>query len=94
MFLGPWTPESAGDFCAGPSPVLPPAGRALRFSGIETATLLRRPSNVRYPEAAIRREAGIIARFGHMESLAAHANAGTIRLVSRRRGGSGGGQKA
>ena len=79
MFLGPWTPESAGDFCAGPSHVLPTAGSALRFNGIETATFLRRTSLVKYSRAAIRREAEIIERFGNMESLAAHARAGTIR---------------
>ena len=79
MFLGPWTPESAGDFCAGPSHVLPTAGSALRFNGIETATFLRRTSLVKYSRAAIDREAEIIERFGNMESLAAHARAGTIR---------------
>ena len=84
MFLGPWTPESAGDFCAGPSHVLPTAGSALRFNGIETATFLRRTSLVKYSEAAIRREAWIIERFGNMESLAAHANAGSIRFTSFR----------
>lgn len=79
MFLGPWTPESAGDFCAGPSHVLPTAGSALRFNGIETATFLRRTSLVKYSRDAIAREARIIERFGNMESLAAHARAGTIR---------------
>ena len=79
MFLGPWTPESAGDFCAGPSHVLPTAGSALRFNGIETATFLRRTSIVKYSRAAIDREAEIIERFGNMESLAAHARAGTLR---------------
>ena len=79
MFLGPWTPESAGDFCAGPSHVLPTAGSALRFNGIETATFLRRTSLVKYSRDAIHREAEIVERFGNMESLAAHARAGTIR---------------
>ena len=79
MFLGPWTPESAGDFCAGPSHVLPTAGSALRFNGIETATFMRRTSLVKYSRSAIAREAGIIERFGNMESLAAHARAGTLR---------------
>ena len=83
MFLGPWTPESAGDFCAGPSHVLPTAGSALRFNGIETATFLRRTSLVKYSRDAIHREAEIIERFGNMESLAAHARAGTIRRVEK-----------
>ena len=84
MFLGPWTPESAGDFCAGPSHVLPTAGSALRFNGIETATFLRRTSLVKYTRAAIAREAEIIERFGNMESLAAHARAGTVRRGRQR----------
>ena len=79
IFLGQWTPESAGDFCAGPSHVLPTAGSALRFNGIETATFMRRTSLVKYSRSAIAREAGIIERFGNMESLAAHARAGTLR---------------
>ncbi len=79
IFLGPWTPESACDFCAGPSHVLPTAGSALRFNGIETATFMRRTSLVKYSRTAIAREAWIIERFGSMESLAAHARAGTIR---------------
>ena len=79
IFIGPWTPESAGDFCAGPSHVLPTAGSALRFNGIETATFMRRTSLVKYSRSAIAREAGIIERFGNMESLAAHARAGTLR---------------
>lgn len=83
MFLGPWTPESAGDFCAGPSHVLPTAGSALRFNGIETATFLRRTSLVKYSRDAIHREAEIIERFGNMESLAAHARAGTIRRCGK-----------
>ena len=82
MFLGPWTPEPAGDFCAGPSHVLPTAGSALRFNGIETSTFLRRTSLVRYSEAAIKREAWIIERFGNMESLLAHARSGSIRVTS------------
>jgi len=84
MFLGPWTPESAGDFCAGPSHVLPTAGSALRFNGIETATFLRRTSLVKYSRTAIDREAEIIERFGNMESLAAHARAGTIRRSNKK----------
>ena len=80
IFLGPWTPEPAGDFCAGPSHVLPTAGSAKKFNGLETASFCRRTSLVRYTAAALRREADIIARFGAMEMLDAHGRAGTIRF--------------
>ena len=79
IFLGPWTPEPAGDFCAGPSHVLPTAGSARFFRGLSTETFFRRSSIVRYSEDAIRREAWIIEKFAEMEGLAAHGRAGTIR---------------
>ena len=79
IFLGPWTPEPAGDFCAGPSHVLPTAGSARFFRGLSTETFFRRSSIVRYSEDAMRREAWIIEKFAELEGLAAHGRAGTIR---------------
>ncbi len=79
IFLGPWTPEPAGDFCAGPSHVLPTAGSAKFFRGLAVETFYRRSSIVRYSEEAIRREAWIIEEFAGMEGLAAHGRSGTIR---------------
>ncbi len=80
IFLGKWTPESCGDFCAGPSHVLPTAGSAKKFNGLETASFFRRTSLVKYSEQALKRDADIIARFGAMEMLDAHGRAGTIRV--------------
>jgi len=80
IFLGPWTPESIGDFCAGPSHVLPTASSARCFNGLETAGFFRRTSLVKYDEAALRREAPIVECFGEMESLAAHGRAASVRV--------------
>ena len=80
IFLGPWTPEPIGDFCAGPSHVLPTASSAHYFNGLETAGFFRRTSLVKYDEAALRREAGIVECFGEMEGLAAHGRAATVRV--------------
>ena len=79
MFLGDWTPEPAGDFCAGPSHVLPTASSALSFNGLETSSFMRRTSIVKYSKAALRREAEVIERFGKMEQLDAHGRAATVR---------------
>ena len=79
IFLGEWTPESCGDFCAGPSHVLPTAGSAKKFNGLETASFYRRTSLVKYSQQALKRDADVIARFGAMEQLDAHGRAGTIR---------------
>ena len=80
IFLGQWPPESCGDFCAGPSHVLPTAGSAKKFNGLETVSFYRRTSLVKYSQAALKRDADVIARFGAMEQLDAHGRAGTIRV--------------
>lgn len=80
IFLGPWTPESAGDFCAGPSHVLPTAGSARFFSGLSVEAFYRRSSTVSYTEKALRREAGVIETFAALEGLDAHGRAASIRV--------------
>lgn len=79
IFLGDWTPEPVGDFCAGPSHVLPTAGSARCFNGLETVSFMRRTSVVKYSARALQKEISVVERFGAMEMLAAHGNAGTIR---------------
>ena len=83
IFMGPWTPEPVGDFCAGPSHVLPTAGSAKSFNGLETCGFFRRTSIVKYDRRALMREAEVVERFGMMESLDAHAGAATIRRNSK-----------
>ena len=80
IFLGQWTPEPVGDFCAGPSHVLPTAGSAKRFNGLEMQSFFRRTSLVKYTRAALAREVNIIETFGRLEQLDAHGNSGTIRI--------------
>ncbi|MCF7837465.1 MAG: histidinol dehydrogenase [Candidatus Marinimicrobia bacterium] len=88
VFLGPWTPESAGDFAAGPSHVLPTGGTAALFSGLSLATFLRRTSVVELTRAGLREVLPIIEQFGRVEQLDAHARAGSIRFAARREAGS------
>ncbi len=80
IFLGAWTPEPVGDFCAGPSHVLPTASSARYFNGLETVSFYRRSSLVKYSEKALRREVGIVECFAEMEGLDAHGRAGSIRV--------------
>ncbi len=79
IFLGQWTPEPIGDFCAGPSHVLPTAGSARFFHGLAAESFYRRSSLVKYTEEAVCREAGTVEMFARMEGLDAHGRAGTIR---------------
>jgi len=80
IFMGPWTPEPVGDFCAGPSHVLPTASSALRFNGLATVDFMRRSSMVKYSRTALEKENYIVQSFGRMEQLDAHARAAAIRF--------------
>ena len=85
IFLGPWTPEPVGDFCAGPSHVLPTASSALRFNGLESVSFFRRTSIVKYSKTALKREVEVVERFGAMEKLTAHGMAGTVRFLDEKK---------
>ena len=79
LFIGHWTPEPIGDFCAGPSHVLPTAGSAKFFSGLTVEGFFRRMSTVEYSEKAIQGEIAIAEKFAEMEGLAAHGRSASSR---------------
>ncbi len=79
VFLGPWTPEPAGDFTAGPSHVLPTAGTAKFFHGISASDFMRRSSIIQYTRNALMKEVDDIAQFAKLEGLDAHGRSATIR---------------
>jgi histidinol dehydrogenase len=79
LFIGHWTPEPIGDFCAGPSHVLPTAGSARFFSGLTVEGFFRRMSTVEYTEKAIQKEIAVAEKFAEMEGLAAHGRSASSR---------------
>ncbi|MBR1870856.1 MAG: histidinol dehydrogenase [Kiritimatiellae bacterium] len=80
VFAGAWTPESAGDFVAGPSHVLPTGGAANMFNGLTPDDFRRRHSYVNFTEADLRETAPTIAAFAEVEGLDAHGRAASIRF--------------
>jgi len=81
IFIGPWTPEAAGDFIAGPSHVLPTGGTAAIFSGLTVADFRRRTSMIEFTRADLEATRGAIEAFGRVETLAAHARSASIRFA-------------
>jgi histidinol dehydrogenase len=79
LFLGSYTPESVGDYLAGPSHVLPTGGSARFASPLGVIDFLKRTSIIEYDEPALRRQADDIERIAIVEGLDAHARAVTIR---------------
>ena len=82
VFAGPWTPESAGDFVAGPSHVLPTGGAANMFNGLTPDDFRRRHSYVAFTEADLRATKPTIEAFAAVEGLDGHGRAATIRFFT------------
>jgi len=80
VFFGNWTPESAGDFVAGPSHVLPTGGTATMFSGLTVDDFRRRTSFMAFTRADLQETLPVIEAFGRVEGLDAHARAARIRF--------------
>ena len=81
VFAGPWTPESAGDFVAGPSHVLPTGGAANMFNGLTPDDFRRRHSFVAFTQADLKETRPTIEAFAAVEGLDGHGRAATIRFA-------------
>jgi histidinol dehydrogenase len=75
IFVGPWSPVSLGDYCAGSNHVLPTAGSARHSSGLSVQTFLRGIHVVDYTEAALKDVSGHVVTLAKAEDLPAHGEA-------------------
>ncbi len=80
VFAGAWTPESAGDFVAGPSHVLPTGGAANMFNGLTPDDFRRRHSFVAFTQGDLAETRRTIEAFAAVEGLDAHGRAASIRF--------------
>ncbi|NLB59853.1 MAG: histidinol dehydrogenase [Lentisphaerae bacterium] len=80
VFLGPYTPESVGDFAAGPSHVLPTGGTAAMFSGLTVDDFRKRTSFMAFTRADLKAVLPIIEAFSRVEGLDAHAQSARLRF--------------
>lgn len=75
IFVGPYSPVSLGDYCAGSNHVLPTAGCARHSSGLSVQTFLRGIHVVDYTEAALKDVAGHVITLANAEDLPGHGEA-------------------
>ncbi len=80
IFVGPMTPEAAGDYVAGPSHVLPTGGAVRYGSPLGVYHFLSRTSLISYEASALSDQAASIAAFARAEGLDGHARAVEVRL--------------
>lgn len=79
IFIGPYSPESVGDYFAGTNHVLPTGGTARFSSALGVYDFLKRTSIIRYTREELMRTAQSIERLALAEGFEAHARAATIR---------------
>ena len=81
VFVGPWTPESAGDYASGTNHTLPTCGWARSFSGVNLDSFYRKMTLQELTPEGLRALSGTIVNMAEAEGLQAHANAVRIRLT-------------
>ena len=80
VFVGPWTPESAGDYASGTNHTLPTCGWARSFSGVNLDSFYRKMTLQELTPEGLRGLSETIVTMAEAEGLQAHANAVKIRL--------------
>ncbi|MDR6212610.1 histidinol dehydrogenase [Paracidovorax wautersii] len=82
IFLGAFTSESLGDYCAGPNHVLPTSGTARFSSPLGVYDFQKRSSLIEVSEQGAQTLGQIASVLAHGEGLQAHARAAEMRLKS------------
>jgi histidinol dehydrogenase len=84
VFLGRWSSEALGDYCAGPNHVLPTSGTARFSSPLGVYDFQKRASLIEVSRKGARRLGRVASRLARGEGLQAHATAAEMRMEARR----------
>lgn len=80
VFVGPYSPESCGDYASGTNHTLPTNGYARQFSGVNTLSFQKHITSQELTSAGLQNLGPVVATLADCEGLQAHANAVRIRL--------------
>lgn len=81
VFLGPYSPESAGDYASGTNHTLPTNGYAKAYSGVSLDSFIRKITFQEVTQEGIRMIGPAIEVLAANEYLDAHKNAVSVRLA-------------
>jgi len=81
IFLGPWTPESVGDYVAGPNHVLPTGGTARFSSPLSVDDFMKKSSVLSYSLEGLEMDGPTAMVIAQAEGLDAHSRAIGLRLA-------------
>lgn len=79
IFLGPWTPEAAGDYAAGPNHALPTSGAARTYGGVTVEMFQKTTTLLEISAQGARNIAPAVERLAALEGLHAHRAAMALR---------------
>jgi len=82
VFIGNYTPESAGDYASGTNHTLPTNGYAKQYSGVNLDSFMKSMTFQKISEKGIQEIGNTIELMAEAEGLQAHKNAVTLRLNS------------
>ncbi len=82
VFIGNYTPESAGDYASGTNHTLPTNGYAKQYSGVNLDSFLKSMTFQKISKEGIQNIGSAIEIMAETEGLQAHKNAVTLRLNS------------
>jgi len=80
IFLGRWSSEAIGDYCAGPNHVLPTSGTARFSSPLGVYDFQKRTSIISVSQSGAATLGGLAATLAEGEGLSAHARSAQMRL--------------
>ena len=80
VFIGNYTPESAGDYASGTNHTLPTNGYAKQYSGVNLDSFMKSMTFQKITEEGIKEIGPAIELMAEAEGLQAHKNAVTLRL--------------
>jgi len=80
VFLGHYSPESAGDYASGTNHTLPTNGYAKAYSGVSVDSFLKKITFQKLSEEGLKNIARTVELMAEAEGLIAHKNAVTIRV--------------
>jgi histidinol dehydrogenase len=81
VFIGPFSPEAAGDYASGPNHVLPTSGAARQRGGLAVTDYVKVISVQELSESALKKLAPAITTLARAEGLEAHARSVEMRTA-------------
>lgn len=82
VFMGPYSPESAGDYASGTNHTLPTNGYAKAYNGVNLDSYMRKVTFQHLTQEGLRAIGPVIEVMAQNEQLDAHKNAVSVRLAN------------